>query len=140
MKEPLSFKEMEQMLAKYKWYLKESKLIELSIRYPVTEHDDNVGGGKSSSSSDDSMLRTIIKLEDNEELDRYVRIGRAIENTYAELPADEQKAMMEFYVNRHGAFRGHAKRTAAKLGIDPSTLYRWRLNIVKAFEKNLEKY
>lgn len=139
MSEQLTFKELEQMISKYKWYLKESKIIELSIRHPVKDNDDNIGGGRSSSASDDSMLRTLIKVEDNEELNKYVRIGRAIENTYAELPTQEQEAMMEFYVKRHGPFRGHAKRTAARLAIDSSTLYRWRINIVKVFEKNLEE-
>ena len=65
-------------------------------------------------------------------------IGIAIENTYASLPYDKQKAMMEFYINRrNGPFRGHAKRVAAKLYIDASTLYRWRTEITSVFEDEL---
>lgn len=135
-----NFKELEKTLAKYKWYLKESKLIELSIRNPVREMDENIGGGRSSKQyPDESMLRTIIKVDEDETLNRYLSIGFAIEKTYAELPSHLQEAMTEFYINRHGTYRGHAKRVSAKLNIDVSTLYRWREKIVNNFYNNLKE-
>ncbi|SFH68738.1 hypothetical protein [Pisciglobus halotolerans] len=135
-----NFKELEKMLAKYKWYLKESKLIELAIRNPMREVDENIGGGKSSNQHvDESTLRTLIKLDEDETLNKYLSIGFAIEKTYAELPQYLQEAMTEFYINRHGTYRGHAKRVSAKLNIDVSTLYRWREKIVNSFYNNLKE-
>jgi len=133
-----TFKELELMLSKYKDYLKELNLIELSIRHPIQEVDNNIGGGRSNVKPHDSMLRTLIKLEEHEQLNKYKVIGIAIENTFASLPEHQQEAMMEFYINkRHGPFRGHPKRVAAKLSIDASTLWRWREVIVKKFDEEL---
>ena len=131
------FKELEVKLSKYKWYLKEAKLIELSIRHPYKLTDGNVGGGKSSGGDTDGALRTLIKIDENDDLNEYFKIGKAIERTYAELPDYLQKTMMDFYINRKGHYRGHPKRCAAKLNIDVSTLYRWRNEIVKEFYKQL---
>lgn len=132
-----TFKELELMLSKYKDYLKELNLIELSIRHPI-QHEEFDTGRKSNVRPNDSMLRTLIKLEEHEQLNKYKVIGIAIENTFASLPEHQQEAMMEFYINRRkGPFRGHAKRTAAKLRIDASTLYRWRTDITNVFEAEL---
>ena len=133
------FKELEVKLSKYKWYLKEAKLIELSIRHPYQISDGNVGGGKSSGGDTDGLLRTLIKIDENDDLNEYVKIGQAIERTYAELPEHLQETMMEFYINRKGHYRGHPKRCAAKLRVDVSTLYRWRAEIVVEFDKQLKK-
>ncbi len=133
-----TFKELEQMLSKYKDYLKELNLIELSIRHPI-QQDGFDTGRKSNVKPNDSMLRTLIKLEECEELKTYTEIGLAIENTFAKLPEHLQEAMMEFYINkRNGPFRGHPKRVAAKLNIDASTLYRWRVEITILFYKKLQ--
>lgn len=135
-----TFKELELMLSRYEDYLKELNLIELSIRYPTREVDQNIGGGRSNVKSNDNMLRTLIRLEEREELKSFKIIGIAIENTFASLPEDKQEAMMEFYINRRkGPFRGHAKRTAAKLHIDASTLFRWREVITENFREELER-
>ena len=134
-----TFKELELMLSKYKDYLKELNLLELSIRHPIQQVDENIGGGTSNVKPHDSMLRTLIKLEECEEIKTYTDIGLAIENTFASLPKDKQDAMMEFYINRRkGPFRGHAKRVAAKLYIDASTLYRWRVEITILFAQKLK--
>lgn len=133
------FKELEVKLSKYKWYLKEAKQLELSIRYPYQLADGNVGGGKSSGGDNDKLLSTLIKIDENEVLNKYVKIGQAIERTFAELPEHLQEAMMEFYINRKGHYRGHPKRCAAKLNVDVSTLYRWRTEIVTEFDKQLQK-
>jgi len=133
-----TFEELERMLSKYKDYLKELNLLELSIRHPIQQVDENIGGGTSNVKPHDSMLRTLIKLEECEEIKTYTDIGLAIENTFASLPADKQEAMMEFYINRKkGPFRGHAKRVAAKLYVDASTLYRWRVEITTIFAQKL---
>lgn len=135
-----SFKELEKKLTRYKWYLKESKIIELSIRYPIRENDENIGGGSRNTRDNDNNLRTLIKLEENEDLSEYIEIGKAIEKTYAELPDYKKEAMMEFYINRKNhPYRGHPKRVAAKLNIDVKTLYRWRMDIVDEFKENLKK-
>ena len=132
-----TFRELELMLSKYKDYLKELNLIELSIRHPI-QHEEFDTGRRSNVKPNDSMLRTLIKLEEHERLNEYKVIGIAIENTFASLPEHQQEAMMEFYINkRYGPFRGHPKRVAAKLKVDASTLYRWREVIVKKFEKEL---
>jgi hypothetical protein len=134
-----TFKELELMLSKYKEYLERLNLIELSIRHPMqmTEFDT---GRKSNVRPNDSMLRTLIKLEEHEQMHTYKKIGIAIENTYAALPEEKQDAMMKFYINRpNGPFRGHAKRTATKLHIDASTLWRWREVIVAQFEIELKR-
>ncbi|MCM3511652.1 hypothetical protein [Carnobacterium inhibens] len=133
------FKELEVKLSKYKWYLKEAKQLELSIRYPYQLADGNVGGGKSSGGDNDKLLSTLIKIDENEVLNKYVKIGQAIERTFAELPEHLQEAMMEFYINRKGHYRGHPKRCAAKLNVDVSTLYRWRTEIVTEFDRQLQK-
>lgn len=137
-----TFKELEKMLSKYKWYLEKLNLIELSIRYPESRiRIENVGGGKSNVRDNDSMLRTIIRLDEKTELQEYKLIGLAIERTYARLNSDQQKAFMEFYINRKGPFRGHPKRTAAKINVDESTLYRWRRNVITVyFDEELEEY
>lgn len=136
-----TFKELEQMLSKYKWYLEKLNLIELSIRYPESRiRIENVGGGKSNVRDNDSMLRTIIRLDEKTELQEYKLIGLAIERTYARLNSDQQKAFMEFYINRKGPFRGHAKRTAAKVNVDVNTLYRWRCRITEYFNEELAEY
>lgn len=134
-----TFKELELKLSKYKDYLKELNLLELSIRHPIQPEDGNIGGGRSNVKPHDSMLRTLIKLEECEEIKTYTHIGLAIENTFASLPEHKQEAMMEFYINRKkGPFRGHAKRVAAKLSIDASTLYRWRVEITILFSQKLK--
>lgn len=133
------FKDLEVKLSKYKWYLKEAKQLELSIRYPYQLADGNVGGGKSSGGDNDKLLSTLIKIDENEVLNKYVKIGQAIERTFAELPEHLQEAMMEFYINRKGHYRGHPKRCAAKLNVDVSTLYRWRTEIVSNFETQLQE-
>lgn len=133
------FKELEVKLSKYKWYLKEAKQLELSIRYPYQLADGNVGGGKSTGGDNDKLLSTLIKIDENEDLNKYVKIGKAIERTYAELPDYLQETMMEFYINRKGHYRGHPKRCAAKLNVDVSTLYRWRTEIVLNFERQLQE-
>lgn len=132
-----NFKELEVKLSKYKWYLKESKQLELSIRYPYQLADGNVGGGKSTGGDSDKLLSTLIRIDENEILNKYVKIGQAIERTYAELPEHLQEAMMEFYINRKGHYRGHPKLCAAKLNVDVSTLYRWRTEIVSEFNKQI---
>lgn len=133
-----TFKELEMMLSKYKEYLERLNLIELSIRHPMSREEFDTGR-RTNVKDHDSMLRTLIKIEEREELKTFKEIGIAIENTFASLPADKQKAMMEFYINRRkGPFRGHAKRVAAKLHIDVSTLYRWRETITNVFEKELK--
>jgi RinA family phage transcriptional activator len=132
-----TFKELEMMLSKYKDYLKELNLIELSIRHPIQENNFDTGR-KSNVKPNDSMLRTLIKIEECEELEIYTSIGIAIENTFASLPEHQQEAMMEFYINkRNGPFRGHPKRIATKLKIDASTLYRWRVEITNNFASKL---
>jgi len=132
-----TFKELEMMLSKYKDYLKELNLLELSIRHPIS-HEEFDTGRKSNVKPHDSMLRTLIKLEECEEIKTYTDIGLAIEDTFASLPEHQQEAMMEFYINkRNGPFRGHAKRVAAKLIVDASTLYRWRVEITITFAKKL---
>lgn len=133
------FKELEVKLSKYKWYLKEAKQLELSIRYPYQLADNNVGGGKSSGGDNDKLLSTLIKIDENEDLNKYVNIGQAIERTFAELPEHLQETMIEFYINRKGHYRGHPKRSAAKLNVDVKTLYRWRCEIVVEFDKQLSK-
>lgn len=137
----MTFNELEKMLTKYKWYLKELNIIELSIRYPSSRREDeNIGGGRSNIRDNDSMLRTLIKMDEKTELKEYKLIGQAIERTYAQLNPDLQKAFMEFYINRKGPFRGHAKRTSAKINVDPSTLWRWRNKIVECFNEELKDY
>ena len=132
-----TFKELEMMLSKYKEYLERLNMIELSIRHPASREEFDTGR-RTNVKDHDSMLRTLIKIEEREELKLFKVIGIAIENTYASLPYDKQKAMMEFYINRRkGPFRGHAKRVAAKLSIDASTLYRWRVEITIIFAKKL---
>ena len=132
-----TFKELEMMLSKYKEYLERLNMIELSIRHPASREEFDTGR-RTNVKDHDSMLRTLIKIEEREELKLFKVIGIAIENTYASLPYDKQKAMMEFYINRRkGPFRGHAKRVAAKLYIDASTLYRWRTEITSVFEDEL---
>ena len=132
-----TFKELEMMLSKYKEYLERLNMIELSIRHPASREEFDTGR-RTNVKDHDSMLRTLIKIEEREELKLFKVIGIAIENTYASLPYDKQKAMMEFYINRRkGPFRGHAKRVAAKLYIDASTLYRWRAEITSVFEDEL---
>ena len=132
-----TFKELEMMLSKYKEYLERLNMIELSIRHPASREEFDTGR-RTNVKDHDSMLRTLIKIEEREELKLFKVIGIAIENTYASLPYDKQKAMMEFYINsRKGPFRGHAKRVAAKLYIDASTLYRWRAEITSVFEDEL---
>lgn len=133
------FKDLEVKLSKYKWYLKEAKQLELSIRYPYQLADNNVGGGKYSGGDNDKLLSTLIKIDENEDLNKYVNIGQAIERTYAALPEHLQEAMKEFYINRKGPYRGHPKRCAAKLNVDASTLYRWRNEIAGEFNKQLLK-
>ena len=133
-----TFKELEVKLSKYKDYLKELNLIELSIRHPMQQAEFDTGR-KSNVKPHDSMLRTLIKLEEHEKMNSIKIIGLSIENTYAALPEEKQEAMMEFYINRgKGPYRGHAKRTAAKLRVDASTLYRWREVIVEQFRKELK--
>lgn len=133
-----TFKELEMMLSKYKEYLERLNMIELSIRHPASREEFDTGR-RTNVKDHDSMLRTLIKIEEREELKLFKVIGIAIENTYASLPYDKQKAMMEFYINRRkGPFRGHAKRTAAKLHIDASTLYRWRTEITILFAQKLK--
>lgn len=133
-----TFKELEQMLSKYKEYLERLNLIELSIRHPISREEFDTGR-RTNVKDHDSMLRTLIKIEEREELKLFKEIGIAIENTFASLPEDKQKAMMEFYINRRkGPFRGHAKRVAAKLHIDASTLYRWRETITNVFAEELK--
>lgn len=133
------FKELEVKLSKYKWYLKEAKIIELSIRHPYQLSDGNIGGGKSSGGDTDGLLRTLIKIDENDDLNEYIKIGQAIERTYAALPEYLQETMMEFYINRKGHYRGHPKRCAANLNVDVKTLYRWRCEIVVEFDKQLSK-
>ena len=133
------FKKLEVKLSKYKWYLKEAKLIELSIRHPYQISDGNIGGGKATGGDTDGLLRTLIKIDENDDLNDYVKIGKAIERTYAELPDHLQETMMEFYINRKGHYRGHPKRCAAKLNVDTKTLYRWRCAIVVEFDSQLSK-
>ena len=133
-----TFKELEMMLSKYKEYLERLNMIELSIRHPASREEFDTGR-RTNVKDHDSMLRTLIKIEEREELKLFKVIGIAIENTYASLPYDKQKAMMEFYINRRkGPFRGHAKRVAAKLYIDASTLYRWRVEITILFAQKLK--
>ena len=133
-----TFKELEMMLSKYKEYLERLNMIELSIRHPASREEFDTGR-RTNVKDHDSMLRTLIKIEEREELKLFKVIGIAIENTYASLPYDKQKAMMEFYINRRkGPFRGHAKRVAAKLYIDASTLYRWRTEITILFAQKLK--
>lgn len=137
----MTFEKLERMLTKYKWYLKELNIIELSIRYPSSRvSDENTGGGRSNVRDNDSMLRTLIKLDEKTELKEYRLIGQAIERTYARLNKDQQTAFMEFYINRKGPYRGHAKRTAAKVNVDPSTLYRWRCLSTQIFDEELKDY
>ncbi len=133
------FKELEVKLSKYKWYLKEAKLIELSIRHPYQISDGNVGGGKSSGGDTDGALRTLIKIDENDDLNEYVKIGQTIERTFAVLPDHLQEAMMEFYINKKGHYRGHPKRCAAKLNVDVKTLYRWRCEIIVEFDRQSSK-
>lgn len=133
------FKELEVMLSKYKWYFKQAKMIELSIRYPYKQEDDNVGGSRSVSIDNDGMLQTVIKLQEDEKLKEYVDIGLAAQRTFEVLPEYLQEAMLVFYINRKGHYRGHPKRCAAKLNVDQSTLYRWRLLIAAEFSKQLNK-
>lgn len=133
------FKKLEVKLSKYKWYLKEAKLIELSIRHPYQISDGNIGGGKSVGGDTDGLLRTLIKIDENDDLNECIEIGKAIERTYAELPEHLQETMMEFYINRKGHYRGFPKRCAAKLNVDAKTLYRWRCAIVVEFDKQLLK-
>lgn len=138
-KEELTFKDMEQMLAKYKWYFKQAKLIELSIRHPHKETDENIGGSRSENINNDGMLQTLIEIEENEKMQDYIKIGMAAQKTYEVLPEYLQEAMLEFYINRKGPYRGHPKRCAAKLNVDQSTLYRWRMVIVEEFSQQLKK-
>ena len=133
-----TFKELEMMLSKYKEYLERLNMIELSIRHPASREEFDTGR-RTNVKDHDSMLRTLIKIEEREELKLFKVIGIAIENTYASLPYDKQKAMMEIYINRrNGQCRGHAKRDAAKLYIDASTLYRGRGEITILFAQKLK--
>ena len=131
------FKELEQKLSKYKFYLRESKIIELSIRFPTkpNEHDVGIRGNIP---NNDSMLQTLIKIEDDEKLNEYRKIGAAIEETYANVEEHLQKCMKVFYFDRIGPFRGHVRATSAKLNVDPKTLWNWRIEITNEFKKNIE--
>ena len=132
------FKELEQKLSKYKFYLRESKIIELSIRFPTkpNEHDVGIRGNIP---NNDSMLQTLIKIEDDEKLNEYRKIGAAIEETYANVEEHLQKCMKVFYFDRTGPFRGHVRATSAKLNVDPKTLWNWRIEITNEFKKNLDE-
>ncbi|MDN6625855.1 MAG: hypothetical protein L0K82_01385 [Pisciglobus halotolerans] len=140
-----SFKELEKTMSKYKFYLKEAQRIEMSVRFPTKIVDNNIGGGKGTKVyQDESMLKTMIRLEEHEQLQRYIALIKAIEDTYAELPDYLQQTMKEFYINREGIYRGLPKRTAAKLNVDVKTLYRWRVQIAETFrlykEIEVERY
>lgn len=132
------FAELEKELAKYKFYLRESKIIELSIRFPTkpNEHDVGIRGNLP---NNDSMLQTLIKIEENEDLEKFRKKGAAIEDTYANVPEHLQKCMKVFYFDRTGPFRGHVRATSAKLNVDPKTLWNWRIDITNEFKKNLDK-
>lgn len=137
--EQLDFKDLEVKLSKYKWYFKQAKMIELSIRHPYKEEDGNIGGSRSVSIDNDGMLQTLVKMQENERLQEYIGIGLAAQRTYEVLPDHLQETMLEFYINRKGHYRGHPKRCAAKLNVDVKTLYRWRWEIIHEFNKQLSK-
>lgn len=139
LKKQPDFKELEVMLSKYKWYFKQAKMIELSIRYPHQQQDENIGGGRSSKIDNDGMLHTIVKMQEHEDLNDYINKGLAAQRTYEALPEHLQETMLMFYINRKGTYRGHAKRCAAKLNVDESTLYRWRQRIAAEYSKELKK-
>ena len=139
MSEEINFKKLEVKLSKYKWYYKQAKMIELSIRYPHKLQDENIGGSRSVSMDNDAMLQTLVKVQEDERLQEYISIGLAAQRTFDALPDHLQEAMLEFYINRKGHYRGHPKRCAAKLNVDPKTLYRWRQEIIHEFNKQLPK-
>lgn len=131
-------KELEKKLSKYKFYIRESKIIELSIRFP-TKREEVDTGVRSVTVNNDSMLQTLIKLEENDNLNEYRKIGAAIEETYANVDEYLQKCMRVFYFDRTGPFRGHVRSCSARLNVDPKTLWNWRVEITNVFSKNLDK-
>lgn len=135
----MEFKELEKELSKYKFYIRESKIIELSIRFPTKPNEFDVGI-RSSFVGNNSMLQTLIKLEDNEKLNEYRQIGAAIEVTYANVATHLQECMRVFYFNRTGPFRGHVRASALKLNVDPKTLWNWRIEITTKFNEALKLF
>lgn len=126
--------ELESMICNYRQIRDGLKRIRESIMTPYIIEDTNIGGGSSGFLSKPTEM-TAIKLAENDDLNAIKNIGLAIENTYAALPPDKQKMMLAYYIDRKPNIKN--KEVAKQLHMDRTTLWRWNIEIVNLYRKEL---
>lgn len=129
-----TFKLIELELACYFDTKKEIELTRLSIIYPSTQTDENIGGGKS------NVIRrpteeTATALDANRMLRNMETVVNAIETIYERLP-DEKKMLIKLrYWTHHQKFDWEG--VGMKLNCTGRTARRWRDEIVIAIAMQL---